>query len=113
MNPANLTWETFHYCFNLISVISYIVALRYTAFISCIIVISYIEVISDIVVIRYISCLGLAFVVFIHKIYIFRFFQSSVTLGLKECLYDLSNIVGIVNQKDGREKHPSKTSCSY
>ena len=73
MNPANLTRDTFHYCFNLISVISYIVVLRYTVVISCIVVISYIEVISDIVVISYISCHGLAFVVFIHKIYFFRF----------------------------------------
>ena len=58
MNPANLTWETFHYCFNLISVISYIVVLRYTVVISCIVVISYIEVISDIVVIITYHALG-------------------------------------------------------
>ena len=31
-----------------------------------------------------------------------------MTLGLKECLYDLSNIVGIVNLKGGREKTPTE-----
>jgi hypothetical protein len=58
VNPANLTQDTFHYCFNLISVISYIVVLRYTVVISCIVVISYIEVISYIVVIITYHALG-------------------------------------------------------